>query len=199
MLARPQANTPQSWFCAGRSGSSPPTLCLCAAPSSYRKRPGRDAGPPAAGPARGQMAWWLRSWWGYSAERKSAVPFEPEVLGKLCRPKCSKISRSHMPTCAHCTMLAGGPGSRSNTIMVGHSISFASESEGCSSMAARFAIQTIVGQIVGQNVVDVAVVAFAPDGRGLDPVRPMLGGILFKEEFAVDSVGIALQGQRPSR
>ena len=83
--------------------------------------------------------------------------------------------------------------------MVGHLISFASESEGCSSMAARFAIQTTVRQIVGQNVIDVALVALAPDGRGLYPVRPVRGGILLKKVLAVHPVGIALQGQRPSR
>ena len=54
-------------------------------------------------------------------------------------------------------------------------------------------------KIVGQNVIDVAAVAFAPDRRGLDPVRPMLGGILFEEELAVHSIGIAFERQRPSR
>ncbi len=52
-------------------------------------------------------------------------------------------------------------------------------------------------QIVGQNVIDGAAVAFAPDGRGLDPVRPMGGGVLFKKELAVYPVGISLQGERP--
>ena len=49
-------------------------------------------------------------------------------------------------------------------------------------------------KIIGQNVIDVPVVGSAPDRSGLDPVRPVLGGILFKEEFSVDSVGIALEG-----
>ena len=55
------------------------------------------------------------------------------------------------------------------------------------------------GQIVGQNVVDVAPIAFAPDGRGLYPLGPVRGGILLKKELAVHPVGIALKGQRPSR
>src|SRR5690349_15220854 len=54
-------------------------------------------------------------------------------------------------------------------------------------------------QIVGQNVIDGAPVVFAPDGRGLHPIWTMRGGVLFKEEFAVYSVGIALERQRPSR
>lgn len=45
---------------------------------------------------------------------------EPDVFGKLCSPRCSKISRSHIATWQHCTMFAGGPGSRSYTITVGH-------------------------------------------------------------------------------
>ena len=53
-------------------------------------------------------------------------------------------------------------------------------------------------QIVSQNVIHVAAVAFAPDGRGLDPVRPMFGGVFFKKELTVYTVGIALQGERPS-
>src|SRR6266481_5977648 len=55
---------------------------------------------------------------------------DPEVFGKLSSPQCSKMSRSHRPTCAHCTMLAGAPGSRSNTIMVGQSMSEANASDG---------------------------------------------------------------------
>src|SRR5208337_3765912 len=73
-------------------------------------------------------------------------PLEPDVFGKLCNSKCSKTSRSHSPTWQHCTMLAGGPGSRSNTIIVGQVISFARASDGCSSIAARFASHTSVGK-----------------------------------------------------
>src|SRR5579872_3026891 len=49
-------------------------------------------------------------------------------------------------------------------------------------------------QIVCQNVIYGALVPFAPDGRCLYPIRPVLGGIFFKEKFLVDSSGIALQG-----
>src|SRR5208337_3285433 len=73
-------------------------------------------------------------------------PFEPEVFGKLCSPKWLKIWRTQRPTWAHCTMFAGGPGSRSKTIMVGVAMSEASESDGCSSIDARFAIHTREGK-----------------------------------------------------
>src|SRR5258706_10893650 len=74
------------------------------------------------------------------------MPFDPEVFGKLCNPKWSKIARTHIATCAHCTIFAGGPGSRSKTIMVGVSMSDASASDGCNSSDARFAIQTSVAR-----------------------------------------------------
>src|SRR5208337_799198 len=73
-------------------------------------------------------------------------PFEPEVFGKLCSPKWLKISRTQSPTWAHCTMFAGGPGSRSKTIMVGVAMLEANESDGCGSIDARFAIHTSVGK-----------------------------------------------------
>ncbi len=53
-------------------------------------------------------------------------------------------------------------------------------------------------EIVGQNVVHIAVVAFTPDGSGLHPIRAVLGGVLFKEELAVHAIGIAFQRQRAS-
>src|ERR1019366_429589 len=54
------------------------------------------------------------------------------------------------------------------------------------------------GQIVGENEIDGAVVALAPDGRGLHPVRAMHGSVLFEEIFLVYSFRIALHGERPS-
>ena len=55
-------------------------------------------------------------------------------------------------------------------------------------------------QIVGQKVVDGAVVALAPDGRGLHPVGAMHGRVLLEEKFLVSRrLGIALHGERTSR
>ena len=49
-------------------------------------------------------------------------------------------------------------------------------------------------QIVGQNVMDGALVSIAPDGRRLHPVGPVLRRILLIEKFLVHAVGIALAG-----
>src|SRR5690349_2863624 len=73
-------------------------------------------------------------------------PLEPEVLAKHSSPKWLKICRTHSPTWQHCTMLAGAPGSRSNTSMVGCRISLPSDNEVCSSMSARLAAHTSVGR-----------------------------------------------------
>ena len=53
-------------------------------------------------------------------------------------------------------------------------------------------------QIVGQNVMDGAMVSLAPDRSSLHPVRPMLRRILLVEKFFVHAVGIALAGERAS-
>src|SRR5262249_40583210 len=51
-------------------------------------------------------------------------------------------------------------------------------------------------KIVAKNVINVALIAVAPDGHGLHPVGSVLGGILFEERQFVDTVGIALEGER---
>ena len=52
------------------------------------------------------------------------------------------------------------------------------------------------GQVIGQNVIHVALVAIAPDGRRLHPVGPVLRCVLLEEEFLVDAHGIPLHGER---
>ena len=74
------------------------------------------------------------------------MPFEPLVLGKLCSSQVSNSSRSSSATSAHSTIVAGGPGSRSNASVVGFSMSCFFESEVCSSRSARLASQTSVGR-----------------------------------------------------
>src|SRR5580704_7707420 len=54
-------------------------------------------------------------------------------------------------------------------------------------------------QIVRQNVIYVALVAFAPDRRSLYPVRTMFSRVLFEEVFFVHAFGIALQSEWTSR
>src|SRR6267154_2222534 len=54
------------------------------------------------------------------------------------------------------------------------------------------------GQVVGENVIDGALVAFAPDGRGLDPIGTMLGRVLLKKILVIHAFGISLHGQRTS-
>src|SRR5271167_1789082 len=55
------------------------------------------------------------------------------------------------------------------------------------------------GQIVRQDVIYVALVAFAPDRRRLYPVRTMFSRVLFEEVFFVHAFGIAFQSERTSR
>src|SRR4029077_18930449 len=49
----------------------------------------------------------------------SCRPFEPEVLAQQSSPCSANRSRSIKPTLQHSTIVAGGPGSRSNTIVRG--------------------------------------------------------------------------------
>src|ERR1035441_920117 len=51
------------------------------------------------------------------------------------------------------------------------------------------------GEIVGQNIIDVSLIALAPDGNCLHPVGPVLGGVLLEETFLVNTPGVALEGQ----
>src|SRR5580704_3055137 len=55
------------------------------------------------------------------------------------------------------------------------------------------------GQIVRQDVIYIALVAFAPDRRSLYPVWTMFSRVLFEEVFFVHAFGIALQSERTSR
>ena len=74
------------------------------------------------------------------------MPFEPDVFGNASSPRCSNAARSSSATCAHSTIVAGGPGSRSNAIIVGWSISGARAIGVCISRSARFASHTSVGR-----------------------------------------------------
>jgi len=97
-------------------------------------------------------------------------------------------------------MSAGGPGSRSKTIMVGQVMSFARASDGCSSIAARLASHYQRRQVVGQNVMHRAMVSLAPDRSSLHPVGTMLGRILLVKKFFVNAIGITLaRKRRPAR
>ncbi len=55
------------------------------------------------------------------------------------------------------------------------------------------------GQVVGQNEIDGAVIAVAPDGSRLHPLRAMHRRVFFKEILMVHTFGIPLHGQRMSR
>ena len=74
------------------------------------------------------------------------MPFEPDVFGNASRSQKSNARRSSSATRAHSTIVAGGPGSRSNATIVGCSISGARAIGVCSSRSARLASQTIVGR-----------------------------------------------------
>ena len=51
----------------------------------------------------------------------------------------------------HCTMSAGAPGSKSNTIIVGRSMLFLRDSDVCSSRSARLAAHTSVGRSLARQ------------------------------------------------
>ena len=74
------------------------------------------------------------------------MPFEPDVFGNACEAEKSNARRSSSATRAHSTIVAGGPGSRSNAIIVGLSMSGARAIGVCSSRSARFASHTSVGR-----------------------------------------------------
>src|SRR5437773_6608330 len=54
------------------------------------------------------------------------------------------------------------------------------------------------GKIVGQNVIYIAIVAFAPDRHRLYPRGTVNRGVFLKEKWLVHSIGIALQRERSS-
>ena len=93
-------------------------------------------------------------------------------------------------------MSAGGPGSRSNTIIVGRFDVLRQRQR---------RVQLDVGEVgqpherrhvVREAEVDVALVVPAPDARGLDPVRAVRRALLLVEELSLDAVRVALQRQR---
>ena len=51
-------------------------------------------------------------------------------------------------------------------------------------------------QVVTKNVINIALVALAPDGNCLHPIRAMFGGVLFKKRRFVHAIGITLQRER---
>ena len=121
-------------------------------------------------------------------------------------PSRSNISRSSSATRQHSTIVAGGPGSRSNATIVGWSYAVAVPSEVCSSSAARFASQMSVGRSFGETEVDFARAAALAspaagpareDARDADPVGPVVGAVLLVEELVVDAVRVADPRQRP--
>src|SRR5438045_1574466 len=70
------------------------------------------------------------------------MPFFPDVLGKALRPRFSNIRRSSSALHAQSKIVAPGPGSKSNAIVVGREKSSALESRIWTSKDARLAIQT---------------------------------------------------------
>jgi hypothetical protein len=74
------------------------------------------------------------------------MPFDPDVFGNATRPKWSNASRSRQATSAHSTIVAGGPGSRSNASTVGCFGLAAGASGVCISRSARLASQTTVAR-----------------------------------------------------
>src|SRR6202521_2027331 len=53
-------------------------------------------------------------------------------------------------------------------------------------------------KIVSEKIINGSFVPLAPYGRGLQPVGPMHGSILFEEIFMVHAFGITLHGERAS-
>src|ERR1700690_3665188 len=51
-------------------------------------------------------------------------------------------------------------------------------------------------EVVGENVVDVTLIALAPDGHSFHPLGPVLGGVLLKKELLINAARVAFEGQR---
>ena len=97
-------------------------------------------------------------------------------------------------------MSAGGPGSRSKASTVGRFGALASESEGCSSIAASCAIQTRVGRPSQTQKSILPACGPASTRAVLHPFRPVLGAALLEEGRVevLDAFGEAAQGHRPA-
>ena len=90
--------------------------------------------------ARAKPAAW--SWaWGRFRGTYSCRPLLPDVLAQADRPTASSTSRMCSATRQHSVIVAGLPGSRSNTSMVGESMSPQRDMGAWISSAARFADQ----------------------------------------------------------
>ena len=48
-------------------------------------------------------------------------------------------------------------------------------------------------QVIAENVIHVTLIALAPDGYGLHPIRAMFGRILFEKRRLIDAIGVPLQ------
>ena len=97
-----------------------------------------------------------------SARRSPAATFQP---GSTAQYSPVDRDRDRRPCCA------------------AQEISFASEKRRMQFDAGQIRDPHQRRQIVRQNVIDVAMVAFAPDRRRLHPVRPMFGGILLEKSI----------------
>ena len=126
------------------------------------------------------------------------MPFDPEVFGKLCRPKWSKISRSQIANLAALHDIC-----RRSGIKIEHhlrrAIDVFRQRQGRMQLQRRQIRQPDQRrQIVRQDVVNRSPVAFAPDRGSLHPIRLVHGRVLFEEWLAVHAIGIALASQRPA-
>ena len=90
--------------------------------------------------ARAKPAAW--SWvWGRLRGTYSCSPLLPDVFAQAARPTASRTSRMCSATRQHSMIVAGLPGSRSNTTMVGASMSPQRAMGAWISSAARLADQ----------------------------------------------------------
>ena len=108
------ASRARSWSCGRCSGSSRPGPCRGAATWSSATRPRRAARAPGA--RRCVLAIALApSELVPDSGASNWSPLPPEVLANTSRPASASSGRSHSATAQHSTMVAGAPGSRSNT------------------------------------------------------------------------------------
>ena len=166
------ASTRRPWSCGGRSGSSRRAPCRRGAPSSSAPRRGPGAPARAAAPRRGRTASSRRTSTGARAARRAAAPSSRRSSGSARGRGAPSSPRTRSATSQHSTRPAGGPGSRSNTSAVGRSMLRArARASVCSSRSAMLATQTSDGEVVDDAVVDVLLVALAPDRLASGP-RP---------------------------
>ena len=136
--------------------------------------------------------------------RTPACPSSRCVFGSRSARRPRAASRSSSATSQHSTIVAGGPGSRSNTsrsARLGGAASVDPPLRHVQLERGEVGRPDQRGQLVDDDVVDRLAVHRRCPARAASPCAPSRGaarGVLLEEGRPVDAVRVALAGQRPA-